>query len=514
MIQLMNSVYELSPTIQMSLFGDKPAATDQLKPADQSSKLFIDSLRESRCLNLRQHESNSLILSSLENAEQMPFVCIQGPPGTGKTETILSTISSLLFQSNYGNEYLRTEYNPDLYTGRLLYRKSGEFSILICTASNNAISNIQQKIESNGLPVPNNRKRLNINVTRVYAHSLSITSQEDHSSLNNKIRHIQEDPYHKDNGRNRKSLGKTIMERSVVVLATLSTACSMDLADTSNFDGIIVDEATQATEPDIVSCLIASTKKTSRVPTIVLVGYQKQLPPVIKCSRDISTSIFHRLRFDYSLFERLLEENRCPSTMLQLQYRSHPLISRIHSELFYNKQLVDGLRSDFYQRKFNYLYSHNSFGKPVMFLDTASNAFEKREQDRFINKYEALILLSVLQSFNDMLIGSDQRRKFSFGIITPYRQQTGYLQHLLNQNPLPHINVTAGTVDSMQGQERDVILFSTVRSNDSRNLGFINDKRRMNVAISRAKAILIFVGDSKTICTDTIFHQLVTYCRR
>lgn len=513
-INFMNKAYQLHQSFQIILFGDASMMKKvEMKQVDKCSKKFIDDLKTSFLLNDEQYEASLLALSAIENNNIQPITCIQGPPGTGKTDTILSIISSILFHSTNGNKFIQTEYDPKTYDGNLIYRNGNEYSILVCAASNNAITNIEEKVLRNGLPVPNKNKRLNVNMTRIYAQS--VCNEEDPISLTNQLYCIQEDISNPDHGENKKNLTRTILQKSVIVFTTLSTACSAVISEVGNFDVIIVDEATQATEPDIVSCIISSTSKSLRYPAVILVGDQNQLPPVIKSSRDIGFNMETRIRFQQSLFERLLKEERCSSKMLKIQYRIYPMISKIHSKLFYENKVNNGLNENFFQEKFSHLYSQNMFGKPILFVDT-KEIHNRHEEQRYINRFEAEVVMDIVQSFIEKEYGSSQYGIPKIGIITPYRQQADYIQSFFNNNTLLSKNVIIGTVDSMQGQERDVILYSSVRSNNFQppRLGFINDKRRINVAISRSKAIFIFVGDSSTICIDPIFYELYSYCTK
>ena len=516
MVSSLNQVSRFSDPWKFTVFGNgKNTASKRTindSDIDQKSAYFLSRMKSIGKLNDTQHEAIKSALFAVENDLRIPFCCIQGPPGTGKTETILGIITSLLFHSKHGNDYLRTEYNPDSYQGALLSRKGNEeFAILVCTASNNALSNVQQKL-LDGLPVYG-KHDLNINLTRVYAQSFSKKQSNSHSSVNqdntalsNQLR------LYEDSGKSKKELKKSIFDESEVVLSTLSTACGMDISEISYFDIIIVDEATQATEPEILSCLSSVSNKTLRNPVVILVGDEKQLSPHMSSSNDYTPQDLRLLQYEISLFERLVTERRCNSTMLNVQYRAHPTISYFHSAEFYDSKVVDGKTADYFKSKYKYLYDNSTFWNPLTFVDTVKES-RKRESSNHTNLLEVNVVLDILKFFNDRFRKLRRVRfKPSFGVLTPYRNQANRIQLDLDRTPFPNISVDVGTVDSMQGQQRDVIIFSAVRSNRDSILGFINDKRRINVSLSRSKAMLLFIGDSETLCRDNVFNHLYLDC--
>ena len=263
------------------------------------------------------------------------------------------------------------------------------------------------------------------------------------------------------------------------------------------FSTLFIDEAAQALE---AACWIAITKANR----VVFAGDHYQLPPTIKCIEAARGGL------DRTLIQKISRRKPETVSMLEIQYRMHEDIMHFPSKWFYRGRLQAAPE-----------VSHRNileFDTPVEWFDTARlELSEDRVNETFgrINKPEAELLVQQLQEYIEK-IGIERvlDERIDFGLISPYRVQVQYIRQLIKHNrffhPLKSL-ITIHTVDGFQGQERDVILISLVRANEDGNIGFLNDLRRMNVAITRARVKLIILGDAPTLTRHAFYKALYEY---
>lgn len=270
-----------------------------------------------------------------------------------------------------------------------------------------------------------------------------------------------------------------------VVCSTLG-GCGADVLADVQFDLVLVDEATQATEPRALIA-INKLKPDGR---LVLVGDQKQLPPVCVCQQA------QELGLGISLFDRLLGKAGMKETMLTVQFRMHPLISAWPSQMFYEGRLVDGVTAADREPV-------SGFGWPaaggVAFLPTNDPEESTPDGSSKLNHGEAALMVRIVDQLLLSVPPSD------IGVISPYRGQVGLLKRLVGKK------VEVRTVDGYQGREKAVILMSCVRSNRRGNVGFLADCRRLNVALTRAQRGLIVVGNPETLSCDPSWRSWLDF---
>ncbi|MBE62398.1 MAG: IGHMBP2 family helicase, partial [Flammeovirgaceae bacterium] len=205
-----------------------------------------------------------------------------------------------------------------------------------------------------------------------------------------------------------------------------------------------------------------------------------------------------------TIFQRVIEQWEA-DVMLEEQYRMHDDIMQFSNDHFYKGKLRSG---DIIQQR------RSMFDQTVKFIDTAGCGFDEKLNQETLSTYnveEARFVLSRLKEIlNDVMSRED--RIPTIGIIAPYKAQTEilrkYLEDLgLDQDVLKR--VTINSVDSFQGQERDIMFISLVRSNPNAEIGFLADERRMNVAMTRARHLLVMVGDSATLSSNAFFDELI-----
>jgi predicted DNA helicase len=267
------------------------------------------------------------------------------------------------------------------------------------------------------------------------------------------------------------------------------------------YSTVFIDEAAQALEPATWIPIIKAER-------VVFAGDHCQLPPTVKSAEAEKAGL------GVTLFEKSIARQQA-DVMLTIQYRMHEQIMN-----FSNKQFYKGaLQAD--ESVANRLLGTDEWlAQPLTFIDTAGCGFEEKfnqENESISNAEEATLLLKHLQQLIEHIQSTDPviwQRQFQIGIISPYRAQVAYLQEQLAAYPLLAElgkSLSIGTVDGFQGQEREVMYISMVRSNDRGEIGFLNDIRRMNVALTRAKMKLVVIGDSATLANHPFYQSFLEY---
>ena len=277
---------------------------------------------------------------------------------------------------------------------------------------------------------------------------------------------------------------KDIVETSDVILATNSSAALESIARTK-FDVAIIDEASQATIPSV----LIPVAKAHR---FILAGDHKQLPPTIISDRAGE--------LEKTLFEELIKLYPFKSQLLNVQYRMNSLLMKFPNEEFYNNNLKSDSSVD--EININDILSSNKNEEAMLFIDTSkvidNEENHLKDSKSIINEVEAEIAIKTANNYLNNGIEEED-----IGIISPYADQVKIIQ---NQTP-----VEVKTVDGFQGREKEIIIISTVRSNNNGNIGFLKDLRRLNVAITRAKRKLIIIGNKNTLMTNPTYERLIKF---
>lgn len=410
---------------------------------------------------------------------------VHGPPGTGKTTTLVEAI----FES--------------------LRRES---LVLVCAQSNMAVDWISEKLVDRGINV------LRIgNPTRVNDKMLSFTYErrfEAHPdypqlwSIRKAIRELRQQRKHADSWHQKMDrlksratelelrIRSSLFGEARVIASTLTGAANRVL-EGEKYSTLFIDEAAQALE---AACWIA-IRKAGRV---ILAGDHCQLPPTVKSIMALKGGL------GKTLMERIVENKPETVTLLKMQYRMNEQIMKFSSEWFYHG-MVESAPTVSHRGILDY-------DTPMMWIDTAEcDGKEEFVGENFgrINRAEAELTLQTLQQYLEK-IGKQRilEESIDVGIISPYRAQVQLLRKELRKReffrPYRHL-LTVNTVDGFQGQERDIILISLVRSNDGGEIGFLRDLRRMNVAITRARMKLIILGSSETMTSHPFYKKLYEY---
>lgn len=433
-------------------------------------------------LNRTQEEAVNKVLHAKDVA------IVHGPPGTGKTTTLVEAIYETLHREN---------------------------QVLVCAQSNMAVDWISEKLVDRGVSV------LRIgNPSRVNDKMLSFTyerrfeSHPDYTQLWS-IRKAIRELY----GRIRKSsdreqvrtkinslkdrateleirINEALFSEARVIACTLVGSANRILTG-QKFGTVFIDEAAQALE---AACWIA-IRKADRV---ILAGDHCQLPPTVKDPQAL------RAGLGYTLMQAIVKNRPETVSLLKVQYRMNDEIMRFSSDWFYGGMLESAPEVKY--------RSILDFDTPIEWINTegmdCNEEFVGENYGR-INKPEAELSIAQLKSYI-LKIGKERflEEKIDVGLISPYKAQVQYLRQLIRKDNFfkPYRSaITINTVDGFQGQERDVILISLVRANEEGQIGFLNDLRRMNVAITRARMKLIILGDVSTLTRHAFYAELYRY---
>lgn len=447
-------------------------------------------------LNGTQEEAVNEVLRTKD------VMVVHGPPGTGKTTTLVEAIYETLMR---------------------------ESQVLVCAQSNMAVDWISEKLVDRGVNV------LRIgNPSRVNDKMLSFTYERrfeahpdypDLWQLRKTIRemrnrrHRGDDSFHQKIERLKSRaaeieirINAELFGEARVIASTLVGSANR-LLHGMRFTSLFIDEAAQALE---AACWIPMR----RVSRVILAGDHCQLPPTIK-----SLAAMHG-GLDKTLMQRIAENHPEVVTLLRVQYRMNEQIMRFSSDWFYGGK-VESAPSVRHRGILDY-------DNPIVWIDsketlpspaddnTGNETSPSRYHEEFvgesfgrINKPEAELTLSTLQELFDK-IGRSRilEERIDVGIISPYRAQVQYLRQLIRRREYykPYRSlISVNTVDGFQGQERDIIIISLVRSNEEGQIGFLRDLRRMNVAITRARMKLIIIGDVETLTKHKFYKRLHEY---
>ena len=451
----------------------------QAKGADRVSRFSFAPMRFP-WLNPTQEKAVNEVLRAKDVA------IVHGPPGTGKTTTLVEAIYETLHR---------------------------ESQVLVCAQSNMAVDWISEKLVDRGVNV------LRIgNPTRVNDKMLSFTYErrfEAHPdyemlwAIRKAIRQIRanrkrgNDNYHQKLER-LKSRAAEIEIRinaelfgEARVIASTLTGSANRLLEGQKYHTLFIDEAAQALE---AACWIP-IRRASRV---IFAGDHCQLPPTVKSLPALKGGL------GKTLMECIVERLPEAVTLLGVQYRMNEEIMRFSSDWFYGGKVQTAP-----QIKYRGILDYDL---PMVWVDTSDLDIHEEfvgESYGRINKIEAELTLNELKKYFTK-IGKTRilEERIDVGIISPYRAQVQYLRRLIKKNefykPYRHL-ISVNTVDGFQGQERDIIVISLVRSNDEGQIGFLRDLRRMNVAITRARMKLIILGDAKTMTRHPFYKKLFEY---
>lgn len=403
--------------------------------------------------NVNHHQAE--VLAYIANPSNK-ITLVQGPPGSGKTTLIVALINAFF------SKIIKVD------------RVEGKSRILICAPSNTAIDEVIKRL------------RMGITLTSGESFVPFIIRMGCSNNISDETKDISLEYFLKEFDSEYSSIKNLrkieLLIKSDIICSTLSSSVHDSLFLTKlNIDLLIIDEACQSVETSTLIPLKHNPRK------ILMIGDPKQLPPTV-----INSSQF----YEFSLFQRLSKFFK--PLFLNTQYRMSEGIVELPSKLFYDSLLRTDPSCNVRENPFDKILDSISFinidGQEV-FVDNTS----------FINQIEAVEILSFINQINKF---TETR---SVAIISPYKAQVNYLTKMLKDISSETIkNIDINTVDAFQGQEKDLVIISAVRSD---KIGFIYDERRLNVALTRAKFACVIFGNANFLSTNELWCKVINFCR-
>jgi ATP-dependent RNA/DNA helicase IGHMBP2 len=444
-------------------------------------------------LNTSQQAAVAKIISAQDLA------IVHGPPGTGKTTTLVQAISQVV--------------------------KLQKQQVLVVAPSNTAVDLLSEKLSQQGLnvirignpvrvsdklmdltldsqmalhPYMKESKRLKKqaaefkNMGHKYKRSFGKAERDQRKALFDEANKIM-----KEVAKTEEFIINDLVTKAQVITATLAGANHYTIRNLQ-FNTVFIDEAGQALEP---ACWIPILKAQK----VILAGDHCQLSPTIKSTEAA------RKGLSTTLIEKCIALYPEAVTLLDEQYRMNDAIMGYSSAVFYGNELK----------------AHQSVAsrllfpgdKPMLFIDTAGCAFDEKPAGTSVaNPEEAAFLFRYLENLAKIVVENDPSSDFpSVAVISPYSEQVRLLkEQMINTSALhPYSNnISVNTIDSFQGQERDIVLISLTRSNPEGIIGFLSDIRRMNVAMTRARKKLVIIGDSATLSRLPFYADVINYAEQ
>ncbi|MEN9640588.1 MAG: hypothetical protein RLZZ262_2457, partial [Bacteroidota bacterium] len=429
------------------------------------------------------NESQNEALCQMVNAEDIALV--HGPPGTGKTTTLVAGINNLVGSgqkilvcapSNAATDHLAAS----LHRYGLRVVRIGNLSKI---DEENESLTIESKIQQEkDFKQIREIKRRGIELRRMaskYKRNFGKAEADQRKLILHEARQLSKEARELED-----YLVNKVLDHAQVIATTLIGSASGYLQD-MRFDAVVIDEAGQGIEAAAWVPMLKAEK-------VIMAGDPFQLPPTVK-SQEAA-----RLGLTKTLLEKAIERHERIS-LLKVQYRMHQDIMAYSNLKFYNNALVAHPNNQYRALDDQELV--------VEFVDTAGCGYEEEAGDQgesLQNREEAALVERHFDALRNRYTSA-----VSVGFLSPYRAQVKVLQDLLKSKQDDATEVTINTIDSFQGQERDIIYISLVRSNTRNEIGFLKDYRRMNVAMTRARKKLVLIGDSATLGSDSFYSGLL-----
>lgn len=461
----------------------KEALANESNPYQEINEVNLPTFK-STMLNPSQREA---IIGSIKHDR---VTIIHGPPGTGKTTTLVEL-------------------------ARLLSHT--EKKILVSASSNNAVDLMADKINQLGVSLVRvgNITRIDDKIQELtlaeqarnhvdwqHIKKIKIEAEQAQRKANNYKRSFgpEERMHRKYMRQEAKELRKwardqedrlteKIIDQSKVVATTLIGAAHRNL-DGILYDTVIIDEASQALEAECWNVII-------RAKRLILVGDPMQLPPTVKSKEA------EKLGYGITLLD-LLNPILSSNYLLNLQYRMNDHLLSFSNETFYDGKLMSADQ--------NKSITLPNDVNPLTFIDTAGCGFDEKIYPKTRSRHnegEYLILREFILQYSEKIAGH------SVGIISPYAEQVRYIRsQIAEDEELKNHDITVESIDGFQGQEKDVIFISLVRSNENGEIGFLKDYRRLNVALTRAKRKMTVLGDMATLSSDKMYLALADHIEK
>ena len=553
----------LRPTIRqfelIASLNSSPLFKDILRPRSFTCQVVVPTNISLSNLNFNESQNRAILGSSeaLSRPYAVPKILfIQGPPGTGKTHTLIGIIKHiyrnweaedrlpriLICAPSNGavdeiarrlymerNSVLNKHKNEKHHRGLRLVRIGKEsqmhpdvrkisFDSLIKDNSDNELKRWNSEKNKKATELEKKIQKLDQEVANYRAVGRKSDMERCHQEmqhwmmelqkLNSEPRNIEKD--HKTR------LRTDIMCHADIVLSTLNSSHQQPIEKLyrihgpSTFDCVIVDEASQCSEPELLMPLAYKMTK------MILIGDPMQLPATViskKASNlQFGRSLFERFYHYFRQCEQSDPEQTSPILMLTEQYRMHPQICSFPSSQFYDGKLVSSPKV---------VKSRDFKLKPYILFDVTDTSENRSNPTNKYNELEANFVVRLVTLIDEILTPSkssesNPHRIYSIGVITPYNGQKNHLLNKIEKKTFKNTTVEINTVDGFQGQEKDVIILSAVRAFDNQNnsnryqtIGFLDSVQRLNVALTRAKYSMILCISARSLEKDKNWKSLI-----
>ncbi len=450
------------------------------KPANFAEHIGFENIPE---LNAAQNAAVAEILAARDVA------VVHGPPGTGKTTTLVQAVKCLCYQEPTVLVCAPSNTAADLLTERMAATGLRVVRIGNISRVDEAILSHTLEVQIAQHPESKNIKKVKIHAAEVRRRARKKSGRADREARKRLMQEANELSAWANQLEDR--LIDQILDSAQVITCTLVGAAHL-LLENRHFRTIVIDEAAQALEPATWIPILKASK-------VVLTGDPFQLPPTVKSLEA------QRRGLAITLIEKCLQR-LTRTSLLNIQYRMHETIMGFSNQRFYNRQL----RADESVRTHRLPIANN---QPLVFIDTAGCGFEEKVQPLYQSRYNPEEFLILCEHLYQMAQQMEGQVLPSIAIISPYREQVQHMQQMVEEDArLAGLALSINTIDGFQGQERDVVYISLVRSNTKSEIGFLSDYRRMNVAMTRARKQLVVVGDSATIGSHAFYKDFLQYC--
>lgn len=439
-------------------------------------------------LNPSQNQAVNQILAAQDVA------VIHGPPGTGKTTTLVQAIKLLAEREKTVLVTAPSNTAVDLLSEKLAAQDLRVVRIGNISRVDESILRHTLEFQISQHPESKNIKKVKVQAAECRRQANRLRSKRGYEAYEERKRMEQEAAELSSWANSlEQRLIDMILDDAQVIACTLVGAAHPVL-DQRKFRTAIVDEAAQALEP---ATWIPITKASK----IVLTGDPFQLPPTVKSNEAAKKG------FNITMIEKCLKRIQ-QVNLLNIQYRMNEVIMGFSNRQFYNNELMaaPGVKEHRLDIEMN---------APVIFIDTAGCGFDEKVHHAYQSKYnpeEFQVLREHLYLIAEAFL---EKEPPSIAIISPYREQALHIEKELKEDPnVSKLDLSINTIDGFQGQEKDLVFISLVRSNTKGEIGFLTDYRRMNVAMTRARKQLIIVGDSATIGNNKFYSEFLDYCEK
>lgn len=441
------------------------------------------------------HQKHAIKLPSLNKAQNTAIngcleaeriAIIHGPPGTGKTTTLVALIKQLLKKEKRVLVCAPSNNAVDLLARQLDNIEVRTIRIGNVTRIGDSTSHLSLAEKAANHPEWKHIKKVKIEANEARRQASSFKRKFGYKERQNRSTMMQESRELKKWARELENkMLDSILSNSQAVCSTLIGLSSPHIANL-HFDTVIIDEASQTLEAECWNAMLQAKK-------VIFAGDHLQLPPTVK------SKAAKLLGLEDTLLDRMTDIIH-RAYLLTTQYRMNEKILEFSNKLFYKNLLISA----------EHVKNWSIDEYPLTFIDTSGTGFEEKKNEESLstfNKGEIFIIREWLLKYSEILSPD-----ISIGIIAPYAAQIKLLrQQQAEEEVYRDLDIEINTVDGFQGQEKDVIIISLVRSNDKGDIGFVSDPRRLNVAMTRARKKLIIIGDLTTLANNKLFNQLADH---